>query len=229
MKLTLHKLPEGFIVTSDEEIKDVRPHKDKLHLEKGYILNTFPDYLTDLSECKLVIAQQDQIDFSALSEEEQKETGWFDVEKALEEILSKEANYNNYWKSIIYSNPTLISAIQELLSDRRFTLEDIRHSLIELIKDTSCEDGLLVGKSPAEAYKWIESYIKSLSVKSWEIEVEMEINNVDYAWDLFKHDINKQFHFHHYVSGIKSFKKEFEHLYQQPKFTNGKIKILKIK
>ena len=42
-------------ITSDEEIKDVRPHKGKWHLEKENILNKFPDYLTDLSECKLVI------------------------------------------------------------------------------------------------------------------------------------------------------------------------------
>ena len=52
---------EGFhiYITSDEEIKDVRPHKDKWQLEKGSILNKFPDYLTDLSECKLVIMTTD--------------------------------------------------------------------------------------------------------------------------------------------------------------------------
>ena len=46
-------------VTSDEEIKDVRPHKGNWHLEKENILNKFPDYLTDLSECKLVIMTTD--------------------------------------------------------------------------------------------------------------------------------------------------------------------------
>jgi hypothetical protein len=46
-------------ITSDEEIKDVRPHKGKWQLEKGQILNQFPDYLTDLSECKLVIMTTD--------------------------------------------------------------------------------------------------------------------------------------------------------------------------
>ena len=46
-------------ITSDEEIKDVRPHKGKWHLEKENILNKFPDYLTDLSECKLVIMTTD--------------------------------------------------------------------------------------------------------------------------------------------------------------------------
>jgi hypothetical protein len=47
-------------ITSDEEIKDIRPHKGKWHLEKENILNKFPDYLTDLSECKLVIMTTDQ-------------------------------------------------------------------------------------------------------------------------------------------------------------------------
>ncbi|MCF8339672.1 MAG: hypothetical protein K9I82_01725 [Chitinophagaceae bacterium] len=47
-------------ITNDEEIKDVRPHKGKWHLEEERILNKFPDYLTDLSECKLVIMTTDQ-------------------------------------------------------------------------------------------------------------------------------------------------------------------------
>jgi hypothetical protein len=47
-------------ITSDEEIKDVRPYKGKWQLEQGEILNKFPTYLTDLSECKLVIMTTDQ-------------------------------------------------------------------------------------------------------------------------------------------------------------------------
>lgn len=46
-------------ITSDEEIKDIRPYKGKWQLEKGHILNKFPTYLTDLSECKLVILTTD--------------------------------------------------------------------------------------------------------------------------------------------------------------------------
>jgi hypothetical protein len=46
------------IIVSDEEIKDVRPYKGKYHLEKGYIINQFPDYLTDLSDCKLIITHR---------------------------------------------------------------------------------------------------------------------------------------------------------------------------
>jgi hypothetical protein len=58
----INSIVEGrnIYITSDEEIKDVRPHKGKWQLEKGYVLNMFPNYLTDLSECKLVIMTTDQ-------------------------------------------------------------------------------------------------------------------------------------------------------------------------
>ena len=56
MEKTIVKTDNYLLVVDDSEIKDVRPYKGKWQLEKGYILNKFPDYLTDLSECKLVIA-----------------------------------------------------------------------------------------------------------------------------------------------------------------------------
>ena len=58
----MYPSPQGYdiYITNDEEIKDVRPHKDKWQLEKGSILNKFPNYLTDLSECKLVIMTTNQ-------------------------------------------------------------------------------------------------------------------------------------------------------------------------
>lgn len=48
---------DGFdYYVSDEIINDVRPFMGRWQIEKGYILNKFPTYLTDLSECRLVIA-----------------------------------------------------------------------------------------------------------------------------------------------------------------------------
>jgi hypothetical protein len=44
------------LAVSDEEIKDVRKYKGRYHLEKESIINIFPDYLTDLCECKLIIS-----------------------------------------------------------------------------------------------------------------------------------------------------------------------------
>jgi hypothetical protein len=46
------------LILSDEQIEDVRPFIGRYHLEKGLIINQFPTYLTDLSECKLIIAHR---------------------------------------------------------------------------------------------------------------------------------------------------------------------------
>jgi hypothetical protein len=55
MKALLIKLSEQhYVVVSDSEIKDVHPYKGRFHLEKGRTINQFPDYLTDLSECKII-------------------------------------------------------------------------------------------------------------------------------------------------------------------------------
>lgn len=48
---------DGFdYYVSGEIIKDVRQYKGKWQIEKGYILNKFPTYLTDLSDCRLITA-----------------------------------------------------------------------------------------------------------------------------------------------------------------------------
>lgn len=76
---TLHKLLQGYVLTSAERLTQstqltIYDLKYKLGVNVGDIKETLP-----------VIAQH--FDFSALSPEEQKRIGWFDVEKlALEEI-----------------------------------------------------------------------------------------------------------------------------------------------
>jgi len=55
-KLPLVETDQYWLAVSDEEIKDIKKYKGRYHLEKGSIINIFPDYLTDLSECKLIIA-----------------------------------------------------------------------------------------------------------------------------------------------------------------------------
>jgi hypothetical protein len=59
-EIWLKTTKQNIYITSDEEIKDVRPYEGKWQLEQGQILNKFPTYLTDLSECKLVIMTTDQ-------------------------------------------------------------------------------------------------------------------------------------------------------------------------
>jgi hypothetical protein len=192
---TLHKLREGFIVTSDEQIKDVRPYIGKLHLEKGCILNIFPTYLTDLSECKLVIAQQDQIDFSELKEEEQKRIGWFDVESICKKLLDIPDEYiDSEDHSKFEFGIKCFQKSLELLSDRRFTLEEG-----ELIFG-------LGAANHANGKPSFEEVIQSLSQpKSWKIELDM-IERYD-RLDFDDADLPTSI---------------------EPKFTDGKIKVINI-
>jgi hypothetical protein len=150
----LHKLKEGFIVTSDEvpEIK-----KDWALDETNKLVNLW--FYPEKIKGKLIV-QQDQIDFSGLSEEEQKKIGWFDVEKLAE--LETITNEFNSEKSFI----TGFQKAQELLSDRRFTLEDIRRAWKEGYNERN-----------------LDEYIQSLSQKSWSVEIEME--------EMCKHDCMK--------------------------------------
>jgi hypothetical protein len=192
---TLHKLPEGFIVTSNEQAKEG---------ELGYIpfqggdIKTVGKYFAD--DWKKVIAQQDQIDFSALTEEEQKEIGWFDVEKEAMSYLDK--NYSlsyerTTWQKLHEKTYTAgFQKSQELLSDRRFTLDD----MIDCFN--SAREYRMKN---VFAYDEARDYIQSLQPKSWTIEVETE----EYVQE---------------ETGT-----ELKWVGRRPKFTNGKIKILKIK
>ena len=164
---TLHKLSEGYIVCSNEQIE-----KGSIVLEtlidgkkELFEIHTLNDI--DLERQVKVIAQQDQIDFSALSEEEQKEIGWFDVEKlAYNYSFATQSDPN--WGTTILSLIKGFQKAQELLSDRLFTLEEARHFFNE---------GLLVpNKDIQNADNIFNQVVQSLSQKSWKVEVEVELN-----------------------------------------------------
>lgn len=50
----LIELENEFYVIDDSEIMDIVPFKGMWHIEKGSMVNQFPSYLTDLSECNLI-------------------------------------------------------------------------------------------------------------------------------------------------------------------------------
>jgi len=200
---TLRKLPEGFILTSDEDIQigdlyylprtnsiyECKEDPTELNLEKDFGIGK-------------VIAQQHQIDFYALSEEEQKEIGWFDVKK-----LANDA-YNDSLSTMAESVVGVSAYIkgfqkaQELLSDRRFSLEDIKKAF-QAGDNFGRED--YIGNS--REYYNEDEYIQSLSQpKSWKVELEME-DGGGYRQDS--------------MNGCWISK-------WQPKLTNGKIKITKL-
>ena len=84
-------------ITSDEEIKDVRPHKGKWHIEKENILNKFPDYLTDLSECKLVImTTDDDLINDGVQEIDDEFLQWFVKNPSCEEVVVEKKMLCNY-------------------------------------------------------------------------------------------------------------------------------------
>lgn len=190
--LTLHKLPESFIVTSDKKIKV----GDLYIVNLQHITGPYDGHFTLGIDCKKVIAQQDQIDFSALTEEEQKEIGWFDW-------ISNWEIINNRLQNVGGVNPYAyqkgFQKAQELLSDRRFTLEEVGELFQQVVR--------IIPEQ--ELRKWTkESFVKHLAApqnRSWTIEVETE----EYVQE---------------ETGT-----ELKWVGRRPKFTNGKIKILKIK
>jgi hypothetical protein len=71
MKYEIIYTEEYALIVSDVEIKDVMPFIGKYHLEKGQIINQFPNYLTDLCDCQLIIAHRPLTDAPIL--------GWIPV------------------------------------------------------------------------------------------------------------------------------------------------------
>jgi len=171
----LYKLKEGFVVTSDEE-----PFNTDLCLYSNQEILPFDGNLGEIWNyelCKKVIAQQDQIDLFSLSEEEQKEIGWFDVEKL----------YKQYFPKLNQSKEREIGEktgfeigfklAQELLSDRRFTEKDLRNSYGQGVNDGS-------------ANIWNEEKcIRSLSQpKLWKVDIIQDCNKVTITkiYDIWK-------------------------------------------
>jgi len=177
---TLHKLPEGFIVTSNEEIK-----KDELPCEvldlytnKIWVYRT-SEFGSNASDYFIkIIAQQPQIIFSSLKEEEQVRIGWFDVEKLAEDYSRKE------WENL-YSTKGITGSERgwetkddfkagfqkclELLSDRKFTEEDMRKAL-KLAWLEGHDNRLGINRATRE--EWENTTIRYLSQQSWRIQGE---------------------------------------------------------
>lgn len=190
----LHKRPEGFIVTSDE-------------IYKGKRCETLEEYYSKFysNDCgnteRLIIAQQDQIDFSDLSKEEQKEIGWYDVEKLYKELFPKLNQSEDKRDGEKVGFKIGCEIMQELLSDRKFTKKEV----LKIISDMSIELSVNRPDSFDDIQKCGFNILQSLSQpKSWTVELEMEgiIQSTTWEYD--------------------------EPEYYRPKITNGKIKILKI-
>ena len=145
----LHKLPkEGFIITSDEEIKE----GDLQWFPFNNNIKTASEEQGIHPDCKKVVAQQDQIDFTFLSEEDQKKIGWYNIEQFAHEVLIKWGIFSGSLHTGIRDG--FVEGFQkavELLSDRVFTMEDMDKAFKQGLNSTS--------------------YLLSQQ-KSWDIEIE---------------------------------------------------------
>lgn len=170
MKTQLHKTQQGFIVTSDEK-----------PLNLGF--DTLRGCLWDIEQnsmngdiYKRVIAQQHQLDFSAISEEKCKEIGWFDeveiyrlANEAMEGGKDLPKGLVEYrGKAVDFAFDKYVQGMKkmkELLSDRVFTLEDVKNAV---------KAGIKIGNQSSVIYqkKLFDEHIQSLTPTTWEITGE---------------------------------------------------------
>lgn len=93
-KYTLHKLPQGFVITSNEE-----PYNNDLCLYSNQEIMPFDGKQGEVWNyelCKKIIVEQNNIDFSSLSEEEQKIIGYFDIEEYAIKQAENSSKYSEY-------------------------------------------------------------------------------------------------------------------------------------
>ena len=91
----IYKIDYDIYITDDSEIKDVRPHKGKWQLEGGLILNKLPDYLTDLSECKLIIMTTDpELIADGVQAIDDEFLKWFVKNPSCKEVEVEEEDYS---------------------------------------------------------------------------------------------------------------------------------------
>lgn len=179
-------------ITSDEEIKDVRPHKGKWHLEKENILNKFPDYLTDLSECKLVIMTTDQdLIKDGVQEIDAEFLEWFVKNPSCNrvEISLEETQYGSgIYEYIIYKKEITKKEPKKDLEKEMFELEqelDIPSHLRwynSKTKQESIEEA---------AEKYSENW-EEITGLDYENTVPSEVNKLDFIngakWQMNKQD-----------------------------------------
>jgi hypothetical protein len=167
MKTTLYKLKEGYVLCSDEDIKD----NDIVLVNKKWhdnVLRIFTTVFGGTKEgCKKVLTQSP--DFSLLSEEDAKKIGLFDVDKIADVYFEKMMNdgrgfeLNFGWRNRFLE---IFKFSQELTADRRFTEEDMIQAF---------NDGMKNAWKTISQKILPEEYIQSLSQhKSWEVEYKEE-------------------------------------------------------
>jgi len=126
------------LIVSDEHIKDVRPHKGKYHLEDGLTINKFPDYLTDLGACKLIIAHRPLTDAPIL--EGVPLLPEFSQEDSVVELALRTYPFGNSERN------ALITGYNKAKETYKYTEEDLRKA-IDMATTRRHEDTVLFFRS----------------------------------------------------------------------------------
>jgi hypothetical protein len=167
----LHKLKEGFIVTSDEITRKEA--------------NLIPHYQSFDSKFYKVLAQQEQIDLSNLSEDDHKKIGWFKLEESYyNELYERREKAKNFKGQIAGRHPDALSSheihamvsgylegFQKAMiffSDKTYDIEQLR-----FIYDTAIH-AQMERLNHDEEFEKVISFLSK--PKSWEIEGFWEFN-----------------------------------------------------
>lgn len=178
MNYQLHKSKEGFIITSDELPKDQEGYwtyigfNEPIIVTKCNVPNGWFGKLHDKNNYKTVIAQEPNIIFSALKEEEQKTIGWFDAKPDMIPFPdSKEARdgkeiktWMNGWEE---GHIEGFRKAQKLLSNRNYLTDIEIQLLIDYGFNQNTKNGYIDLKEQ-------QQLIQSIHQKSWNVELKIK-------------------------------------------------------
>lgn len=167
MKAILHKLQQGFILTTDEKITE-----GELMLNNGTVIKAGNSTLVNIpavngNRCMKVLTQP--LDFSELSEEDAKIIGWFDSTPDLipfpdSDGLRDGKEIKTWMNGWVEGHKEGFQKALELTSDRRFTEEDMRKCYKWAVNNVDA-DGCLMDDEEVDFKDLLESI-----PKSWEVE-----------------------------------------------------------
>ena len=167
------------LIVSDEHIKDVRPHKGKYHLEDGLTINKFPDYLTDLGACKLIIAHRPLTDAPIL--EGVPLLPEFSQEDAVVELALRTYPFGNSERN------ALIAGYNKAKETYKYTEEDLRKA-IDMATTRRHEDTVLFFRSD----EIIQSLQQPKRPKYFECEMEPKYKHIGAVKGIYGSGFRKQ-------------------------------------
>ena len=167
------------LIVSDEHIKDVRPHKGKYHLEDGLTINKFPDYLTDLGACKLIIAHRPLTDAPIL--EGVPLLPGFSQEDDVVELALRTYPFGNSERN------ALITGYNKAKETYKYTEEDLRKA-IDMATTRRHEDTVLFFRSD----EIIQSLQQPKRPKYFECEMEPKYKHIGAVKGIYGSGFRKQ-------------------------------------